>query len=45
MLLTESKSFVLPVLPYEENALEPFISAKTLGFQPIQQPGMVLSST
>jgi Fe-Mn family superoxide dismutase len=29
---TKSGSFTLPALPYEENALEPVISAKTLSF-------------
>ncbi|MGQ0742061.1 MAG: superoxide dismutase [Alphaproteobacteria bacterium] len=29
---TKAKPFTLPPLPYEENALEPVISAKTMGF-------------
>ncbi len=32
MLQTKSGTFVLPALPYEEDALEPVISAKTLSF-------------
>jgi Fe-Mn family superoxide dismutase len=32
MAQTKSESFTLPALPYEENALEPVISAKTLSF-------------
>ena len=32
MVQTKSGSFALPVLPYEQNALEPIISAKTLSF-------------
>ena len=32
MVQTKSESFVLPALPYEEGALEPVISAKTLSF-------------
>jgi len=32
MLQTKSIPFVLPELPYEQNALEPVISAKTLSF-------------
>jgi len=32
MKQNKSGSFVLPVLPFEENALEPVISAKTLSF-------------
>ena len=32
MAQSKSESFTLPALPYEENALEPVISAKTLSF-------------
>ena len=32
MAQTKSEFFTLPALPYEENALEPIISAKTLSF-------------
>ena len=32
MVQTKSGSFALPALPYKENALEPFISAKTISF-------------
>jgi len=32
MIQTKTKSFTLPPLPYEQNALEPCISARTLGF-------------
>jgi superoxide dismutase, Fe-Mn family len=31
-IMMKSKSFSLPPLPYEENALEPTISARTMGF-------------
>ena len=30
-------SFTLPELPYEKNALEPYISAETLEFPPLGQ--------
>jgi len=32
MIQTKTESFTLPSLPYEQNALEPCISARTLGF-------------
>ncbi|HBG78710.1 MAG: superoxide dismutase [Phycisphaerae bacterium] len=32
MAQTKSESFILPALPYKEDALEPVISAKTLSF-------------
>src|SRR5690348_5635059 len=31
-VMTKSKTFTLPPLPYEENALEPTISGRTMGF-------------
>ncbi len=32
MIETKPKSFILSALPYEQNALEPYISAKTLSY-------------
>ncbi len=32
MIQTKTESFTLPPLPYEQNALEPYISARTLSF-------------
>ncbi len=32
MIKTKAEPFTLPVLPYEQNALEPYLSARTLDF-------------